>query len=106
MSIESEIKKGHFVVGQCTKCKKVVWPPSDFCNKCFGEVSIKEGPQEGSIIEYSVKNGVYFCLAEFEKNVRIMGKITDGVPKRNQKVGIKKCGSTENGFFFEFSLIS
>ncbi len=103
MNFESEIKKGNFVVGECTKCKKTVWPPSDYCNRCFGEVVLKKAPEEGKIIEFSKEGENYFCLVEFEKEVKIMGKISSGVPKNNQIVKIEKCGIQDDNYFFEFS---
>ena len=104
MNFESEIKKGNFVVGECIKCKKTVWPPSDYCNRCFGEIIIKKGPREGKIIEFSKENKNYFCLAEFEKEVKIMGKISSGIPQNNQLVKIAECGIKDGNYFFEFSL--
>ena len=35
---ESELKNNNFVCSECLKCKHLVWPPSDFCNRCFGDV--------------------------------------------------------------------
>lgn len=105
MSAESELKNGNFVVNQCINCKKTVWPPADFCNRCFGKTTIKKGPSEGKIIEFSKNDQCYFCLAEFEKEVKIIGKISSGIPKERQRVRIKKCGIKEGNYFFEFLLI-
>lgn len=105
MNVESELKKGNFVLGECTNCKKTVWPPSDYCNRCFGKIIIKKGPPEGKIIEYSKLEKNYFCLAEFEKEVKIIGKISSGIPKSNQRVKIQKCGIKDDNYFFEFSLV-
>ena len=104
MNIESELKKGNFFIGECTQCKKIVWPPADYCNACFGKVSAKKGPSKGKIIEFSRQEKNYFCLVEFEKNVRIIGK-TLGIPQINQMVEIKKCGIKDGNYFFEFLLI-
>ena len=105
MSAETELKKGNFVVCQCINCKKTVWPPADFCNRCYDKTVIKKGPSEGKIIEFSKNEQCYFCLVEFEKEVKIIGKITSGVPKEGQKVKIKKCGIKDENYFFEFYLI-
>lgn len=105
MSIESKLEKGIFVVGECTKCKKSVWPPSNSCSACFGNVSIKKGPEYGTILEFSKQNEIYFCLAEFDENIRIIGKVALGIPKIDQKVSVKKCGIQNNSYFFEFVLI-
>ena len=104
MNFESEIRNGNFVLGECTKCKKTVWPPSDFCNRCFGKIIIKKGPVEGKIIEFSKHDKNYFCLAEFENEVKIIGKIPSGIPENNKKVKIEKCGMKNGSYFFEFSL--
>ena len=36
---ETELKAGNFVTSECTHCKKIVWPPSDYCDYCFKEVN-------------------------------------------------------------------
>ncbi len=104
MSVEDELKKGNFVLGECTNCKKTIWPPADYCNVCFGRVSIKKGPSKGKIIEFSKHDESYFCLVEFEKNVRIIGNISS-IPKIDQMITIKKCGVRKGNYFFEFSQI-
>ena len=106
MSIERELEKGNFVIGECSKCKKNIWPPSEFCNSCFGDVIIKQGSFEGKIIEFSKKDQEYFCLAEFAEQVKIMGRITSGIPLQGQRVSVKKCGIKDKSYFFEFSLIN
>lgn len=105
MSIEKELEKGNFVLGECTKCGKTVWPPSEYCNVCFGEVVIKKGPFEGKIIEYSKREQDYFCLAEFADQVKIIGSVLE-MPQKNQKVSVKKCGIQNGSCFFEFLLIN
>ncbi|MCV0372553.1 MAG: hypothetical protein K5793_03255 [Nitrosarchaeum sp.] len=102
MNVESELEKGNFVVGECLKCKKTVWPPSDYCSLCFGNVSIKDGPFQGKIIEFSKQGNDYFCLVEFNENVKIIGKITGETPQINQNVMVKKCGIQNGNYFFEF----
>ena len=104
MSFENELKKGSFMIGACEKCDEIVWPPTEFCNRCFGTIVLKKGPKEGKILEYSKQEKNYFCLAEFDKNIKIMGRIVDGIPKDNQKIKMKKCGIRNNNYFFEFSL--
>lgn len=104
MSIESEIKKGNFVVGECSNCKKTVWPPSRYCNVCFGDVVSKKISSKGKILEFSKQDETYFCLAEFNE-VKIIGKTTGGTPKNNQFVSMVKCGINNGNYFFEFELI-
>jgi len=99
MNFESELTKGVFCIPECAKCKKIVWPPSEFCNRCFGEVYLKKGNVEGKIIEFSKHNEDYFCLVEFEKTIRIMAKILE-YPKIGQIVKITKCGISNGSYFF------
>lgn len=34
------IKKGNFVLPYCCYCKKNIWPPVEYCNKCFNKVEL------------------------------------------------------------------
>ena len=43
MSFESKLTKGEFCIPKCNECKKIVWPPSEVCSFCFGNVHLKEG---------------------------------------------------------------
>lgn len=104
MNFEDALKEGIFVIGKCNSCKKTIWPPSDYCNRCFGKIEVKKGPMEGKIIEFSKQDKNYFCLVEFEKEVKIIGKISSGIPQNNQSVKITKCGIKDESYFFEFSL--
>lgn len=105
MSFESELKKGNFIIGECIYCKKIVWPPSEFCNQCFRDVSWRKGSNEGKIIEFSKQNNDYFCIVEIENTIRIIGKIVSGVPNVGQRVMIEHCGVKDENYFFEMSLI-
>ncbi len=99
MSFESELLQGTFCIPECTDCKKIVWPPAEFCNHCFGQVSLKKGDFEGKIIEFSRQNEAYFCLLEFENTIRVMAKILE-IPEVNQIVKISKCGISNGNYFF------
>ena len=99
MNFESELKKGIFTIPQCEKCNKFVWPPSEFCDKCFGNTVLKTGEFEGKIIEFSKQNEEYFCLVEINNSFRIMAKISK-LPQIGQTVKISKCGITEGNYFF------
>ncbi len=105
MTFESELYKGNFTIAECDKCKKIVWPPSEFCNNCFNQVIWRKGPCEGKIIEFSKKNNEYFCLIEIENHIKVIGKMTSGIPIEGNKIKIDKCGIRENNYFFEISLI-
>jgi uncharacterized OB-fold protein len=89
---ESELKKGRFVVGQCPKCHKLCWPPSDFCSQCFEELFWRDVNGDGILIEYSKKDGKMFGIVEFEKTIRVMGIISNGnLLKSGQNVRIASC---------------
>lgn len=105
MIFEEKMKEGNFLVGECTSCQKIVWPPSEFCNKCFKEIQWRKGSENGRVVEFSKINDNYLCLVEFENTIKIMGKLTSGFPSINQRVKIKRCGIKKGSFFFEFSLV-
>ena len=103
---ETELKKGNFLVGKCPSCNLVVWPPSDFCNKCFEPVKWKNSQVNGKLIEFSIKEGKYFCLAEFEGAIKIMGKLNpeNSEPFVGQKVKLDSCSLNNGNYNFVFSL--
>ena len=108
MSIfESELKKGEFIFPECLTCMQVVWPPSDYCNLCLEKVHWKKLDRIGKILEYSKKGDVFFCLAEFEKKIRIMGKLQvySKQPEIGQKVKLEKFGVDGTNYHFIMSLI-
>ena len=100
MNFDERLDKGEFCIPQCTECKKIVWPPLEFCNSCFGAVHLKEGEFEGKIIEFSRENEQFFCMVEFENSIRIMAHITD-TPEIGQTVKISNCGIKEDNYFFQ-----
>ena len=100
MSFESRLSKGEFCIPECSECKKIVWPPSEVCSHCFGNVRLKEGDFEGKIIEFSRQNDQYFCMVEFESAVRIMAKISV-TPEIGKSVKISKCGIDNGNYFFQ-----
>ncbi len=99
MSFETKLNEGIFCVPECNECKKIVWPPAEFCSHCFGTVSPKEGDFEGKIIEFSSKNGQCFCVVEFERAFRIIAAISK-TPGIGQSVKISKCGISDGNYFF------
>lgn len=93
MNFESELKKGSFVVGRCTKCNNGSWPPSDFCTKCFGSLQYSPIKQPGILIEWSSKEDKIFGIVEFENTIRVIGTITNHIDlKPGQKMKITSCG--------------
>jgi hypothetical protein len=99
MSFESELSKGQFCIPECMTCKKIVWPPSEFCDNCNGETSLKKGKFEGKIVEFSKQNENYFCMVEFFDSIRLIAKMNTS-PKKDQIVKISKCGISEGSYFF------
>ena len=100
---ESELKAGNFVTSECTYCDRIVWPPSDYCNICFKEVSWRKVSESGIIVELSRKENDVFCITEFESKIRVMGKLNTKInaAKPGQTVKLTKClSNNKNGFFF------
>lgn len=97
---EEELKKGKFVCSECQNCKKLVWPPSDYCNRCFGQVTWRSVLQTAKLIEFSKKDNVIFCIAEFENEIRLMGSLqTDTKPVIGQDLKLIKCSYNGNAEF-------
>jgi len=103
---ENELKKGNFVVSECKKCKKIVWPPNDYCNNCFGNVTWKKIFGNWKLIEFSKNENNIFCLAEFQGMIRIMGtlKTNSNQPIIGQKLMLETC-SYDNEKKFVFSCV-
>ena len=72
---ENELKNNNFVCSECIKCQHMVWPPSDFCNRCLGSVIWRPVSHMAKLVEISSKDGKMFCIAEFEGNIRVFGTI-------------------------------
>jgi len=104
---ETELKNGNFLIGECPKCNLVIWPPSDFCNKCFEPVKWKKSQLNGKLVEFSIKEGKHFCLAEFEGAIRIIGLLKPGKkePIVDQKVKLDSCSLVNGNYNFEMSLV-
>jgi len=100
MSFEDKLSKGQFYIPECLACKKIIWPPSEFCDKCNRKTSLKKEEFEGKIIEFSKQNKNYFCLVEFCNAIKLMAKMTSS-PKKNQIVKISKCGINNGSYFFQ-----
>lgn len=103
---EIELKKGKFVCSECTKCNKLVWPPSDFCNVCFDNVKWRQVSKKGKLIEFSKKDNTIFCIAEFENMIRVMGELETGLktPSIGQDLELVKCNyDNKEKFFFQLN---
>ncbi len=99
MSFEEKLEHGEFCIPECTECEKIVWPPSEICDNCFGNIHLKKGEFEAKIIEFSRERQQYFGLIEIEKTIRIMAQISN-IPKIGQAVKISKCGIRDGNYFF------
>ena len=89
---EEELKNNNFVCSECLKCQKIIWPPSNYCNKCFRNVIWRQVSRNAILLEYSYENGECFCLAELEDQIRLVGKILE--PNKleiGQKLVLEKC---------------
>ncbi|MCG3780206.1 MAG: hypothetical protein MT334_04705 [Candidatus Nitrosopumilus limneticus] len=99
MSFEKELEKGQFCIPECISCKKLIWPPSEFCNLCNRELTLNKSEFEGKIIEFSRQDENYFCIVEFNETVRLIAKM-ETCPKKNQTVKISKCGISQGSYYF------
>lgn len=103
---EDALKNGKFVCGECLKCNKLVWPPSDFCNICFSKVTWRPVSKKGKLVEFSKKDNIIFCMAEFENAIRIMGELETGskIPSIGQSLELVKCSyADKEKFFFQIN---
>ena len=92
---------GNFVISECPHCKEIVWPPSEICNRCLNENSWRECSRIGKIVEFSKKGNNYFCVAEIEHSIKLIGEIVSGTPKTDGKVKIVSCGIDNSDYFFK-----
>ncbi|HJM78993.1 MAG TPA: hypothetical protein QF656_00425 [Nitrosopumilus sp.] len=99
MNFEEELRKGKFTIPECLSCKKIIWPPTEFCDVCNSETHLKTGQFTGKIIEFSKQNEEYFCIVEFADSFRLMAKMKSN-PKKGQIVKISECGIYKENYFF------
>ena len=104
---EAELEKGNFVIGECPDCKMVIWPPSDSCSKCFGNLKWRKSSETGKLIEFSKKENTNFCIAEFEGKIRIMGKLKVGTgkPEIGKNVKLESCNFDDGHYNFAMTLV-
>jgi len=100
MNFEDELTKGNFTIPECSSCKKIIWPPTEFCDVCYSKTCLKTGQFMGKIIEYSKQNEEYFCMVEFLDSFRLIAK-KKYKPENGQIVKISKCGISEGSYFFQ-----
>jgi uncharacterized OB-fold protein len=104
MNFELELKKGNFLKSECKHCNKIVWPPSEFCNQCLNETLWNKCSKTGKIIEFSKKEDTYFCVAEIESSIKIIGEIVDGIPEIGKQVTVIDCGISNESYFFKMKV--
>ena len=104
MNFETELKKGNLLISECNQCKKIVWPPSECCNQCLGSTKWRESSGIGKILEFSKKEGKYFCVIEIEKSIKIIAELVSGEPKIGDKANIVNCGIEDKNYFFKIAL--
>ncbi|CDI05601.1 Zn-ribbon domain-containing OB-fold protein [Candidatus Nitrosotenuis uzonensis] len=89
---EEGLKNGKLLAGHCTRCKNIVWPPSEFCSRCFGRTKWDEIKEHGILLEYSSKDGKSFGIVEFG-TIRMMGTISNPERARpGSRVKLIECG--------------
>lgn len=102
MSWQERLAQGVLVASACPKCKYKAWPPSKFCSQCLIHTEQKELDCHGTIIEYSKKDGEYFCLAEFGDTIRIIGSLkTDTTPKIGSIVTLDEAIMQDDAWSFK-----
>lgn len=95
-----ELKNNNFVCSHCVNCNKLVWPPSDFCNKCFNDVIWRPVSRFAKLVEFSSKDKECFCIAEFESDIRVMGRIENASNLQiGQSLLLVKCDYDEKEKF-------
>ena len=105
MNFEDEIKKGNFVISECKSCNKIIWPPNDICNSCFGITKWRKASKNGKILEYSKNEEQFFCLVELEQDLRVICTLIDTIePKIDQEVSMTNCSMYDGKYSFEVKL--
>ena len=105
MNFEKELTRGNFFISICPKCEFTVWPPNNICSKCFGKTNWKKILPVGKIIEFSKESDRFFCLAEFQNNLRLIGTIkSNETPVVGQKVIIENTTIHDGNYSFVLRL--
>lgn len=105
MKFNSELTKGNLFISECVDCNQIIWPPSEFCNRCLKKTSWRKCSNHGKIVEFSKQNDTYFGIVEFENSFRIMGTIVIGQPDVNKTVEILECGILNSDYFLKLKVI-
>ena len=93
---EAELKNNNFVCSECINCKHLIWPPSEYCNKCFRDTIWRPVSKKAKLVEFSSKDGKYFGIGEFENNIRVFGMLeTNSNLFIGQNLTLKYCDFDE-----------
>lgn len=89
---------------RCPRCKRTGWPIQRYCSGCLAETDVVVASPRGRIIEFSQRDGVYFCVADFD-GVRLVCTLRSSRPPRSgQAVTFLSHERTDSGHAFEIGL--
>ncbi len=96
------IRRGEFRVAVCKRCRKKMWPPTEFCCYCFCTTSLKKIETTGTLIEFTTSH-IYgkedlYGVVDME-GIKLIGSLSANVTT-GMKVRMVKCGIRENGCLF------
>ena len=120
-SFESALRQGAFEIPVCDACHSAVWPPSDFCSRCLGTVSLRGADpglqMRGRIVGVSEDTGRagsargadgmmrFFCLVEFDQKIRVVAGLSSVArPGVGSRVVLRSCGLSPNGGGYIFDV--
>ncbi|MFC1905382.1 Zn-ribbon domain-containing OB-fold protein [Chloroflexota bacterium] len=94
------LEKGKIMTTKCKQCGKVFFPPKADCPKCLSsDVEWLEVNTTGTLITYTIVNygpagfeddSPYILgIAEFDKDLRILARISKAIDPSDIKVGMK-----------------
>lgn len=105
MTFEKELSEGKFLIPQCSKCGKIVWPPSKICNSCFSSTFLRPASGKGKIISFSKTQESYFCVIEFEGQIHLICSLkAERTPSIGDTVSLLRCGINNKDYSFEVLL--
>ena len=105
MKFDEELKKGNFFISECSKCKKIVWPPLEICNVCLTDVTWRKSSKEGEILEYSKYKNEFFGVIKIENSLKLIGKIVSGVPEIGKKIRIIETKTEDGNYVFNMKVL-
>lgn len=93
------------MISRCVRCKSTAWPPQESCRECFADTRVVQASDTGTIVGFSKKDDVYFCVADFD-GIRIMCSLCSQVePVTGQRVRFDRYHTTKDGHAFEITLL-